>query len=424
MTVFEEPILAIPEDAGARLRESLGLAPDEPARLAYLPGPGDVYGTFRHWREGRHDPRSPTVTYSLQFYEFCETASCEGLLISYSAEGAPTIADGGYTFVNIAHTPGAGTASYYASRYQYAQSCLKALNAFKPHATILSSDFDWQYLAQAKRAAGRLILSIHNTRWPMGAEHLSLRQKLGNAGYRLALRSADAAVCTSHECERQTKQLSGDDFPTFVETPQLAIRKTAGQGPRPAPSPTGGRLMFLGRLEQSKGVFDLLEAYSRLRANRPDLELVYAGGGGALAPLREAIAEKKLDGQVRALGQLGSDEVHAELAKADLVVCPTRTDFKEGLALVCFEAAAHGAPSVMSSVVPAQDLLQGACVVYPANDAAALAHAIGETLSDPERYERLSALCRKRAKITFDRSRSWGAQLYKALVAAGWKQPQ
>ncbi len=415
MTVFEEPILSVPEDAGARLRESLGLGPDETPRIAYLPGPGDVYGTFRHWRQGQHDPRVPSVTYSTQFYEFCEAAGCEGILITHSAEGAPTITDGRYSFVNIGHRPGEGAPAYYASRYRYAQACLKALAPFKPHVAVVASDFDWQYLPLVKRAADRLILTVHNTRWAMGAENLSLRQKLANAGYRFAVRSVDAAVCTSHECERQLKALSRADLPSFVAVPQQA-EKAVEASTRAGPA---RKLLFLGRLETNKGVFDLLDAYSALSKAHPDLRLVYAGGGGALEALRAEIERRGLSGAVSAPGHLDKAQVKAAIKEADLLVCPTHSVFNEGLAFVCFEAAVQGAPSVMSTAVPARELLKDGCVVFKADSTEALTAALAGVIEDEGAYRRLSAGALAASAILYDRSRAWGSQLYRAIVAGG-----
>ncbi len=415
MTAFDEPILDLPADAPARLRRSLGLEPDAPLRIAYLPGPGDVYGTYKHWREGRHDPRVPSITYSTQFYEFCQSGQCEGMLITQAAEPTPTMTDGDFTFAKVVYQAGSGAAGYFASRYAYAQACIKALAPFKPHVAVIASDFDWQYLPLAKRVADRLILTVHNTRWPMGAKGLSPRQKLLNAGYRLAMRSVDGAVNTSHECERQLLTLTRPDLPSFVAVPQQPEPIEAA--PRTGPA---RNLLFLGRLEANKGVFDLLDAFCTLRETHPDLRLVFAGGGGALEPLRAEIAKRGLSDVASAPGHLDRPSVKAALKQADLMICPTRTDFNEGLAYVCFEAAAQGVPSVMSTVVPARELLKDACAVFEADSTPALTESIAGLLDDQDAYQRLSvAALSCSAETLYDRSRAWGSQLYRAIIGAG-----
>ena len=39
-------LVVVPDDAGDRLRASLGLKPSETPRIAFIAGPGDVAGTF------------------------------------------------------------------------------------------------------------------------------------------------------------------------------------------------------------------------------------------------------------------------------------------------------------------------------------------------------------------------------------------
>ena len=43
-----------------------------PLRILYAAGPGDVIGTYRHWKEGRDDPSQIAITYSGQFYSLCK----------------------------------------------------------------------------------------------------------------------------------------------------------------------------------------------------------------------------------------------------------------------------------------------------------------------------------------------------------------
>src|SRR5687767_10128194 len=54
-----------------------------PLRILYAAGPGDVLGTYRHWKAGRDDPSQVAVTYSGQFYDLCREIGAEGYVISY-----------------------------------------------------------------------------------------------------------------------------------------------------------------------------------------------------------------------------------------------------------------------------------------------------------------------------------------------------
>lgn len=435
MRNFSPPILSLPENAGRDLRYQLGLTETETLRISYIPGPGDLRSTYDWWKKGEFDPRIPSIAYSTMFFELCTAlGGIEAQLIVRADQPSPPYIDGGFRFDTALYEP-AGGAGYYWARLKYAGACLRALSAFKPHIAVVASDFDWQYLPLVRAVAGKVILSVHNTYWPMGEKpgKLSLSYLL----YGAALKTVGAAVCTSHECERQVRRLTGSGFWSFVETPQQAGAQSVSPSPEasvpvqtfvaaqqhirpPKTAPRNdnpGRLLYLGRIERPKGVFDLLDAYEMLVPAMPNLSLVFAGGGGALDELRAEIEARNLGERVQAVGHLDSARAHEELQRADLLVCPTRTDFNEGLAFVCFEAAGYGVPVVMSSVVPAQDLLAGGCVVFKANDTQAMAEAIAGAF-DESAYETLRRNARLRGQITLDRSMAWGSQLYRAMVAA------
>src|SRR5512133_2993610 len=62
---------------------SQGMAKRRPLRILYLGGPGDVAGTYEHWKQGHDDPSQVAVTYSAQFYELCTELGASGYIISY-----------------------------------------------------------------------------------------------------------------------------------------------------------------------------------------------------------------------------------------------------------------------------------------------------------------------------------------------------
>src|SRR5438874_1190332 len=54
-----------------------------PLRIFYAAGPGDVIGTYRHWKQGRDDPSQVAITYSAQFYSLCQELGAEGYVLSF-----------------------------------------------------------------------------------------------------------------------------------------------------------------------------------------------------------------------------------------------------------------------------------------------------------------------------------------------------
>jgi glycogen synthase len=72
-----------------------------PLRIVYAAGPGDVLGSFQHWKDGRAYPAEVSVTYSEQFYEVAQDLGAEVYVIS--SHGVPgEQREGGF---RIEHAP-------------------------------------------------------------------------------------------------------------------------------------------------------------------------------------------------------------------------------------------------------------------------------------------------------------------------------
>lgn len=101
----------------------------------------------------------------------------------------------------------------------------------------------------------------------------------------------------------------------------------------------------VGRLVPAKGHDILLQAFARVRQERPDVRLAIAGEGPAHAGLSNLIAELGLPDTVSVLGE--RRDISSVLSAADAFVMPSRW---EGLPIALLEAAAHGLPIVSTDV--------------------------------------------------------------------------
>jgi glycogen(starch) synthase len=400
--------LVLPEGYAEALRARLALPASEPLRISYLSGPGDVVGTYGHWRARRFDPRVPIIAYSTMFYEFAHQIGATAQIVTPHAP--PETAAEGISFAQVARRPGSGRLGYWRSQRRFAADCVAVVDRFAPHVVVAVTDIPVQAWAGLSR--GRvLVLSAHNSFWPMGRPPSSLKGRVARRRLMGAARALDGAVCTSHECMRQVADVTGGRIRGTVACPQLVAAYDA------RPRDRVRRLIYLGRIEEAKGVFLLLEAVGGLLERHPDLTLTLAGSGRASTALQSRISAMGTS-RIRYLGALESEAVHRELAEADLLVCPTTTRFNEGLAVVGFEAAAHGVPSVLSSVVPARDLLGPSAAVVEPDDAEALRRTLRDLIEDEARYAALVAALPPVAASTRDRTLSWGSRLAQAMLEA------
>ncbi|MBA5607593.1 glycosyltransferase family 4 protein [Duganella sp. FT3S] len=160
-----------------------------------------------------------------------------------------------------------------------------------------------------------------------------------------------------------------------------------------------GRLLFLGRADQRKGMFDLLEALALLRPSQPALQLVI-GGDGDLDAVARAVHRLGLDDCVTILGWIGPERKEQELAQASIFVLPS---YDEGLPMAMLEAMAAGKAVVVTPVggIPqaVRDGHNG--VLVPVGDPAALARALGRLLDDERWRAGLAAQARATVAARF-----------------------
>lgn len=103
--------------------------------------------------------------------------------------------------------------------------------------------------------------------------------------------------------------------------------------------------VFLGRLNPSKGIFDLLEIWSQVVKEVPSARLGIIGGGstGIVTQLKDAIQVKGLEGNIRLLGYMENDKAFALIKASKVFLFPSR---EEGFGIAIVEALACGVPVV------------------------------------------------------------------------------
>ncbi|MBI5397757.1 MAG: glycosyltransferase family 4 protein [Verrucomicrobia bacterium] len=166
-----------------------------------------------------------------------------------------------------------------------------------------------------------------------------------------------------------------------------------------APEPE--RLLFVGIIEERKGLIHLVDAFARVAAARPGARLASAGvpGRGSDdydAGVRAATARLGLQSRVEHLGFLKPDAVAREMARAGVVIVPS---LEEMFCNVAAEAMAVGRPVVATRTGSLPQLVEDGKtgLLAPVADPAALADAIERMLADAPLRARLGAAGREKA---------------------------
>ena len=135
------------------------------------------------------------------------------------------------------------------------------------------------------------------------------------------------------------------------------------------------RFLFLGRLDPEKGLFELLEAFGRVRAGHPEATLTIAGEGPALDALRERAG----DG-VSFAGRVPYERLGDVFDAHDCMVLPS---YSEGMPLSVLEAAAHRRAMIITDVGDIRRMFGDRIRIIPPRDAGALAEAMEAAVADP-----------------------------------------
>jgi len=158
-------------------------------------------------------------------------------------------------------------------------------------------------------------------------------------------------------------------------------------------------LLFLGRLNQEKGFFDLLHAVKLLRADFPDV-MLYCGGLGDATEVQRSLHELNVDQQVRLLGWIDGEVKQWLLAQAAVFVLPS---YVEGVPMGILEAMAQGVAVVATDVGGIPDMIDSGVegLLIKPGDVQSLTDALAKMLRNGVLRERMGAAARRRVDRQF-----------------------
>ena len=158
-------------------------------------------------------------------------------------------------------------------------------------------------------------------------------------------------------------------------------------------------LVFLGRLGQRKGIYDLLEAMKIIVVQHPEVKL-FCGGDGEVEEVQRFVKDNGLEENYLYLGWVDSTEKDELFSKCDIFVLPS---YNEGLPMGILEAMSYGIPVISTRVGGIPDaILDGdeGFLVTP-GDVMALAKCILLLVEDPTFKKHMSDLALKKAAEQF-----------------------
>ena len=177
-------------------------------------------------------------------------------------------------------------------------------------------------------------------------------------------------------------------------------------------------IAFLGKLDNQKGILDLIEAVSGLSGG-PEITLAIAGAG----PLREELADrlKSFPVNSRLMPSIPHCDVPAWLGATDIVVMPSRTmpRLKEQFGRVAVEGMAAGKAVVVSSSGELPNVVGGDGKVFPEGDIPALRSVLKELVENQKLREELGRSARAAVieKYSWEVIANRQVKIYRELLA-------
>ena len=372
--------------------------------MLYVAGPGDVASTYTFWCSGEQDPKESNMTYSGQFFSTIDRLGYAGYVIS-THKKTIYVEDGDYI---VEHRPNLANSqnglSFHLGQIRYGFGLIRTAIAYKADYMVISSGTHWFMLWPLKLWGIKVIPTIHCVIWPKYGKRKWVT-KMIDAVNGLFLRfGTEKVIVVSQEIAKQLNKLG---------VPKQKIHQFSPYYPRdwfdaispPSHQKRPFKLIYIGRMEKVKGIFDLFSAFQLLRQAGLDVELDYCGNGSAFEDM-----VKHIEGTqgVRCHGHCNRDKVHALLTESHAVVVPTTTAFVEGFNKVVVESILSGRPVVTTDVCPAiEDVLPAAAQCEPDN-VNSYVEKIQKLYEDGQYYERKQAACLPLQDKFYDEKNGWG----------------
>jgi glycogen(starch) synthase len=405
-----------------RLREARILTEQKKLRIAYLSGPCDAPAVYDELYNSQRQVFFGS-NYVGQFLQLCESIDARALIIT-NVIGRQSVLHKHRFIIENRPNPSANGVAYHIAMIAWYLRLIPRLISYRPDVLVLTMNDQYWFMLFFMRWLGvSVIPSYHTALWPkFGRPKIHDRALLWLNKW-LVLRGSPAIVAASRDIAQQAQSQVAPATAILTHPPTYPRKQFASITPPPAER-RPFRLLFAGRIETAKGVYDLLEMARRLETERPGAFCFdLCGSGDELDHLRERIKSLKLEDRVICHGYCDAQAMAPLISACHAWVVPSRTEFPAGYEMVCAEAILSGRPLIASPVCPAlADVSEAAIEVEP-NNIDQYCDAIKRLYDDPELYDGKRAACISVQEQFYDDAKSWKRKVLDVMRVSHGKSP-
>ena len=259
----------------------------------------------------------------------------------------------------------------------------KKFNIFHLHVASNGSTFrKILYAKVIKKSGKKIILHIHGGQYLEFYKNLSKKYQVRVKEF---LIEADYVIALS-ERWKESFEINFNLKNCVVLQNGIDIEKY--EKAKKYPQKLNRKFLFLGRVIEDKGIFDLMEALSSVVKKYSDI-CVYVGGDGDKIKVLELIKKYKLENNFKLLGWLNEEKKIETLAKVDTFILPSHY---EALPMSILEAMACGKAIISTKIgaIPEVVINNENGIVIEVGDIQKLANAMEKVSTDIEFVKKCS----------------------------------
>jgi len=159
---------------------------------------------------------------------------------------------------------------------------------------------------------------------------------------------------------------------------------------------SGTTITYIGALDYSKGIMELLEVMIKLIDSAPNTSFLIVGNGRLSDKIQRRIAGEGLGKRIIVLGGLPHARMPEIYSCSDIIAVPSVWD--EPFGRVCLEAMAAGKPVLASAAGGLREVIKDEWCLIPVFDSAAWDSKLRALISDKKMRERLGSENKKCAE--------------------------